>query len=190
VDWLIGSLFHEAMKLKENIYLISKYGSSDFLPDVHSREPLLTGGARYSSLSQLLDTQDIFLRISADTIFQIERLVHLFERGVYLLRVMIPGLVENDLVIRLLTEKESLIKEIWGESLLDLFTDLFSGNPAYGFCIAGNSYFKSQWYHRALEMYQRATALDRSCHEALTKLIQLRGLIEENPVEFGDAALR
>lgn len=125
VDWLIGSLFHEAMKLKENIYLISKYGSSDFLPDVQAREPLLTGRSGYSSLSQLLDTQDIFFRISADTIFQIERLVHLFERGVYLLRVMIPDLADNDLVIRLLTEKESLIEEIWGESLPDFFSDIF-----------------------------------------------------------------
>ena len=26
VDWLIGSIFHEAMKLKENIYLLNRYG--------------------------------------------------------------------------------------------------------------------------------------------------------------------
>ncbi|PID71936.1 MAG: hypothetical protein CSB34_04625 [Desulfobulbus propionicus] len=185
VDWLIGSLFHEAMKLKENIYLIGKYGSSDFLQDNQSSEPLLMSRPGYSPFTQLLDTQDIFHSISVDTILQIERLLNLFERGVYLFRVMVPGLVENDLVIRLLTEQEQLIEKIWGESLADLFQDIFSGNMAYGFCVAGNSYFKSQWYHRALEMYRRAVALDRSCHEAVTRVIQLRGLIEENPVEFG-----
>ncbi|WP_028583515.1 hypothetical protein [Desulfogranum mediterraneum] len=183
VDWLIGSLFHEAMKLKENIYLLNHYGPVDFPVN---REG---GGVREEGslfpLAQLLDTQGLFQRIAADSLLQMEQVGLLLGQASYLLRLMMPSLADNELVVRCLSENEGMILDIWGEPLEAVFSEMFSGQPAQGYCVAGRSYFNDQWYQRAKEMYQRAKEIDRYCSEAVIKLAQLERITRDGAGSFG-----
>jgi hypothetical protein len=180
VDWLIGSLFHEAMKLKENLYLLNNYGSAALainnLADRHS--------LRYrqlSAISHLVDIPTLIKRIAGDFARQMERMGFLFGQVNYLLRLMLPELVENMLIVRLLVEQEKTVVELWGESLETLFNDIFSGGAATGFCMAGSSYFRGQWYRQALAMYERAFACDRQCDEAIARIAHLKAVLRNNP---------
>ncbi len=176
VDWLIGSLFHEAMKLKENLYLLNNYGRGavavDSLADYKKvQRPQSPAIARMVDIGVLVD------RITGNVARQMERMGYLFGQVKYLFRMMLPDLIENQLILRLLAEQEPLVVELWGESLETLFRDIFAGAPADGFCMAGASYLRGQWYRQALKMYQRALACDPHCDEAIIRLAHLGAIL-------------
>lgn len=101
---------------------------------------------------------------------------------------MMSSFAENELVVRLLVEKEEVVGEIWGESLESIFDDMFYGNAPHGYCIAGNSYFRSQWYHHSQAMFRRALQIDKQCQEAVIKLIQLEAITSDMEGQFGKTA--
>jgi hypothetical protein len=97
-----------------------------------------------------------------------------------MLRLKMPSLAENSLIVRLLVEQEEIIRILWCEEVEDVFRDMFFGDAAEGFCAAGRSYLKGQWFAQALSMYQRALAADSTCNEALTRMVQLQTVVKEN----------
>ncbi|NOQ45058.1 MAG: hypothetical protein GQ559_00010 [Desulfobulbaceae bacterium] len=183
VDWLIGSVFHEAMKLKENIYMLNSYGPAAFrmkdVPANASREMFPSAGT-YPQLSHIVDIQGLLNRIVTDVAVQMEQIGFLFVQANYILRMMMPGLARNMLVVRLLAEQEDVIAELWGESLEEMYAEMFFGAAAAGFCAAGWSYLSGQWYVQALGMYRRAMDMDGQCDEAFVKIAQLEVMIREN----------
>ncbi len=155
IDYLIGSIFHETVKLKENIYILNCYGSD---------------GVR---------------RIVAGVIDQLGQLAFLLGQTGNRLRCILPDLAQNMLLVRLLVEEEEQLLRIWGEDSVDVLSDMFWGEPAHGFCAAGKSYMSGQWYSKALPMFERAMELDRGCDEARTKTYLLRAIIDENSSLLG-----
>lgn len=183
IDWLLGSVFHEAMKLKENIYLLNTYGRAA----VRMRELPLASSVRvlrpsepFPQLLNMVDVDDLGRRIATDIISQMEQIGFLLGQANYILRMMMPELAQNILVVRLLVEEEERVHGLWGESIEELFTEMFSGSAAQGFCLAGRSYLSGQWYARALAMYERALHADKQCDEARVKVVHLRALLKEN----------
>ena len=190
VDWLIGSIFHEAMKLKENIYLLKSYGPAACrMKELPVDVPMTPLSGRYEvpRLENMLDVQGVINRAAADVINQMEQIAYLFNHVCYMLRIMMPGLANNTLVVRLLIERENLVKKLWGERLEDVFQDMFWGDVAEGFCVAGRSYLKGQWFVQALKMYQRALAVNATCDEAITRMVQLQAVVRENRELLGVA---
>jgi hypothetical protein len=186
VDWLIGSIFHEAMKLKENIYLLNSYGPAAFrLSDRDGDDgPGLRPPAVPSpGLARMMDIKGVITRIVGDVAGQVEHLGFLFGQANCLLRTMLPELGRNMLLIRLLAEQEDVVRELWGENMEEIFTDMFFGAPEQGFCAAGRSYLSGQWYAQALEMYRRAMHVAPDCDEALAKVHQLRAVVETGCIE-------
>jgi hypothetical protein len=164
LDWLIGALFHEAVTLKEHLYLRHRYGSVVTImptPALLQEYPGWTDGTP--------DNVD----------HQMERVGSLFSQVNYLIRLMLPDLIANPLVIRLLAEREDAALELWGEPLESIFTDMFAGSPETGFCWAGASYGRGQWFRRSLEMYERALACNRQCSEARVRVAHLRAILHE-----------
>ena len=189
IDWLIGSIFHEAMKLKENIYIISSYGPAAFRfsePDAGDGAGLLRLDVPVPRLAQMMDIKGLMKRIVVDVISQMEQLAFLFGQANYMLRTMVPGLLRNMLLIRFLLEQEEVVLKLWGEEVDGVFADMFYGAPEQGFCAAGRSYLNGQWYTQALAMYRRALDIDSSCDEAVVKLYQLQAIIRQNSELLGD----
>jgi len=180
VDWLVGSLFHEAMKLKENLYLLNNYGTAtvavDCLGDYNGRH-----WRQSPAIARLVDMGSLVVRITGDVARQMERMGFLFGQVKYLLRMMLPDLVANTLILRLLAEQERAVGELWGESLEELFSDIFADNPASGFCQVGASYLQGQWYHQSQAMYRRALACDRHCDQAIIRLAHLGIILRDTP---------
>jgi hypothetical protein len=176
LDWLIGSIFHEAMKLKEDVYILNSYGSAS-----------LRSNTSLSKLTRIMDRKGVIRRVAVDVMEQMEQLAFLFGQASNVLRTMLPGLTENILLIRFLVEQEDVIHELWGESLLALFQDMFPGQPGQGFCAAGESYMQGHWYTRALVMYRRALEIEQGCGEAAKKILALEALIQQNS-QFFEAA--
>jgi len=183
VDWLVGAVFHEAMKLKENIYLLNSYG-----PAACKIRSCPAGPVRFAGLgrdpvprlSSMVDVQGLISRAAADVVGQMEQVAFLLTHTAFILRLMMPDLARNMLVVRLLAEREYLVRLLWGETLEDIFTDMFYGDAAEGFCTAGRSYLRGQWFPQALRMYQRALAVSPTCDEAITRLVQLQAVVREN----------
>lgn len=178
VDWLIGSLFHEAMKLKENLYLLGTYGPA---------AAALGGGAGTGvgrddrpPRSRMAGLDALIERTVAG---QLERMGFLFGQVNYLLRLMLPDLAANPLVIRLLAEREQEVTDLWGESLEELFADVLGGRSADGFCLAGASYLHGHWRRQALTMYQRALALAPGCDEAIVRIAHIEAILRVTPGE-------
>ena len=180
IDWLLGSTFHEAMKLKENIYLLNSYGPAAFRLSDRDGEamgprPLDIPAPR---LARMMDINGLVQRIVGDVVRQMEHLAFLFGQACCMLRTMLPELGRNLLLLRFLVEEESLVRELWGEGVEEVFADVFYGAPEQGFCLAGRSYLNGQWYARALEMYQRAVAIAPDCDEAVAKKYQLQAVVD------------
>ncbi len=179
VDWLVGSIFHEAMKLKENLYLLLNYGQAVFKPDQQPDGGSLRPVRGLEVFSRVVDAKGLFQRIADDVLVQIEQIGVLLGKTSYLLRTLMPELARNVLVVRLLVEKEDTLLALWGESLVNIFNDMFMGNAASGFAAAGRSYLSGQWYEQSLQMYERALSLDPHCGEAVMKTVQLRAIVKE-----------
>ncbi len=179
VDWLLGSVFHEAMKLKENIYLVNTYGpaalrlrglsssSSICLPDAASGRP---------RLSTMVDVELLIQRIGVDVRRQMEQIGILLGQATYILRMMMPELAANPLVVRLLVEEEERVQALWGEDTDAVLADMFAGSAARGFCAAARSYLAGQWYSQALAAYNRAIACDECCEEAREKIAEIEAM--------------
>ena len=183
IDWLLGSVFHEAMKLKENIYLLNTYGPAAVRmredSPASAGQALRTSGA-FPQLSNMVDVESLIRRIAADVVNQMEQVGFLLGQANFILRMMMPDLAGNTLVVRLLVEEEALVRALWGEPVEELFMDMFSGTAAEGFCSAGRSYLGGQWYGQALAMYERAFDCDRQCDEARVKIIQINKVLQDN----------
>ena len=178
VDWLIGSLFHEAVKLKEDLYLLAAYTpAAAALGGFTDRD----AGRADPAIARLVDIRAMVGRIAGNVDGQMERIGVLFAQTTILLRTMLPELATNPLVLRLLLEMEEAVAQLWGESLEALFADTFDGSPAVGFCLIGSSYLRGQWYRQALTAYRRALACDRACAEAIVRAARIEAILRELP---------
>ena len=183
IDWLVGSIFHETMKLKENIYLLDRYGPVacklkarplDMVPPFKN----VVFSYPVHHLANIIDVQSLITRAAADAVNQMEQIAFLFNHASYMLRLKMSAFAQNSLVVRLLIEQEQKVRQIWGEEIEDILQDLFSGDAAEGFCVAGRSYLSAQWFSQALDMYHRALALDPDCDEVITKSVQLKNVLK------------
>ncbi len=177
IDWLVGSVFHEAMKLKENIYLLNSYGPAALHIQglsTQSAAGLPDTGSVLPRLSTMVDVELLIRKIGGDVVRQMEQIGILLGQATCILRLMMPELSDNPLVIRLLIEEEDSVRALWGEGVISVLADMFAGAPALGFCAAGRSYLAGQWYQEALDMYGRALACDDRCNEAREKIADIR----------------
>ena len=184
-DWLVGSVFHETMKLKENIYLLDRYGPAACRIKDRPMEvgyTVASGVLSYpeNRLGSIIDVQGLIKRAADDAVRQIEQIAFLFNHASYMLRLKMAVFANNDLIVRFLVEEEEKVKQLWGEEIEDVFQDMFFGDTVEGFCTAGRSYQDAQWFGQALEMYQRALAADPQCDEAIAKAVQLQSIVIGN----------
>ncbi|MCI5158903.1 MAG: hypothetical protein D3906_10805 [Candidatus Electrothrix sp. AUS1_2] len=190
VDWLMGSLFHEAIRLREDVHILNNYGNAALKSRKLAAAEKNGSPAKSlpaSRLAKVMDRKNLIKRVAVDVMQQMEQLAFLFGQTNNMLRTMLSGLADNFLLVRFLVEQEDIVEELWGEPLADVFADMYAGVPALGFCAAGQSYMSGQWYTRALIMYKRALEFDEGCGEAERKVRELEELIEKNSTFLGAA---
>ncbi|MGV1100858.1 hypothetical protein ACUUL3_15785 [Thiovibrio sp. JS02] len=170
LDWLLGSIFHEAMKLKENSYMLQYYAPlAETMKDRHG------GSAKFCGVG----CQRFMERTISEIEHQMESLGFMFGRANYLLRTMLLAQADNPILLRYLVENPEIPQELWSESLEDLLADMFPQGPEYGFCTAARSYQEGDWYAKAQATYLKALAINPDCHEARHQACRMQALARQ-----------
>jgi hypothetical protein len=138
-DLAVGSLFHEAMKFRENFYQREVYG-----PQVRAlrSESAEDSDAFFREFEKILETVSNRL---AEGLQETEILI---EQTRDQLRVLLAEQPQNGFVVRYLIESRELVEEVFGIPLDTLLAEI-TGTAAAGFELAGRSYLNSGFYRRA-----------------------------------------
>lgn len=171
-DWMIGAIFHEAMKLKENAYMIERYRNT--FPD--KAAAILNGtGTKV--------VQEFFDEMTHEARRSISRIDWLFEHAQgHLLQVM-KGERSNPLLVRFLLEwhersKEGVI-DFLGHGPEMLLNTLFGKGFDRAYCLAGESYLEGGWFIEAREAFGKALQINPHCSEAKKGLEFLEKRVRE-----------
>jgi hypothetical protein len=159
-DMTVGYIFHEAMKLRENIYQLEYYtplysalSSSDELTVLEKKVirefDVLIGRAR-KRLNEGLKEVKILLK---ELVAQLKDLLRLYE-GNYLLPRFI---LENG---------KAFIKIYGKKGFQDLLNDMYDEGRATLVLKAGLSYLDSEYYQVARNLFQKSMQMNRSAGTA------------------------
>jgi hypothetical protein len=139
-DLAVGSLFHEAMKLRENVYQQEVYAP---------RVQRLRDGAGSEAGDLLLEFEKILASSPERLAETLRETEELFAQTGRQLRQLLATHADNGLVARLLLERTQLVAEVFPEGLDDLLTEIY-GHPARARAIAIHSYLESAHFSQAL----------------------------------------
>ena len=173
LDWVIGSIFHEAMKLKENTYMLQYYGPL--------AEAMKKRGIVHTVKFCGDECQRFMARTRDEVGLQMENLGFMFHRAILLMRTLLIDQRENALLVRHLIENPGQVEQLWSESLVHLLADMFPGGADQAYCLAARSYLAGDWHQEAHAAYRQALTLNPACEEAHRHIHQLEGLLRLRP---------
>jgi hypothetical protein len=146
-DLAVGSLFHEAMKFRENFYQRDVYGPQVRALRDHAHEE---ADALFEEFEKILDA------VSARLGEGLEEALALLAQTRSQLALLLGEHAGDGLVMRCLIEQRELAEEVFGESLDALLGRLQRGRAAEGFALAGRSYLESGHYGEAERAFAEA----------------------------------
>jgi len=169
-DWAVGSAFHAAMKLKEDVYLLGSY---------RLRHDALEGCTDPITLRRLERCRQTTERIARTLPQQLRDIRHLLDEAGRQLRDLLADQKQNKLLMRFLLEEERELEKVWGPGALGgLFHDAFPQGAHLGYCLAGQSYFEGGWYKDAHDAFQRALSVNPKSLKARRGLDEARRMLK------------
>ena len=162
LDLTIGSIFHEAMKLKENLYQLEVYGPRYMEFEKRLGNPLPEGESNRF--------KKIMLRAEQDLKEGIEDLEKLFRDVKEQLAELLREYSKNKLLTRFLLENRALIQRVYGRRGQEkIFASMFKRGIDQAYWAAGNSYLESQYFDMAHRVFKKA--LSRHQENEMLKFI-------------------
>ena len=140
-DLAVGSLFHEAMKLRESLYQREVYA-----PKVRA---LRSSAGEEVAVSLFVEFEKTLSGVSRRFDEGLHEVEILLGQTVEQLRVLLLLHRENGFVARFLVENPEVAEEIFGVPFDALLAELY-GSPAEGYRTAGRSYLMSGYYEAAI----------------------------------------
>jgi hypothetical protein len=149
-DLAVGSLFHEAMKLRENFYQLAVYA-----PEVEAARALAEPGSEglFEEFTRILAASRVRL---AEAFAECEALLEQTRRQLFGLLAVHR---ENGLVTRYLIENAALASDVLGEPL-DAFFARVHASPVAAYALAARSYLESGYFDEARAALQEAASRD------------------------------
>jgi tetratricopeptide (TPR) repeat protein len=149
-DLTIGSIFHLAMKLREDLYQLEVYGPK--------YSELGARGDRSQGQGDLIqEFKKITSRTEESFKEGIEEINVLFQDVFRQFQELLGEYRENGLLVRFLLEESDLLQEVFRiDSVEDIFRTLYGSDEARGYRLAGESYFQSAFYAQAIKAFTRA----------------------------------
>jgi hypothetical protein len=145
-DLAVGSLYHEAMKFRENFYQREIYG-----PRVRA----LRSESTEESDALIREFEKILEAVSERLTEGLQETEILIGQTGDQLRVLLAEQPKNGTVVRYLIENQELVEEVFAIPLDALLTEI-TGGAAAGFELAGRSYLDSGFYRRAGNAFSAA----------------------------------
>ncbi len=155
-DLIIGSIFHEALHLKEYIYTLRSYAP---------RYSAFTNRKKGGRVD--LYTDD-FLKTSMDIVNEAKtnlprkayEVKKLFEDGLLLLEDIIKKYRNNSRVIRTLFTLSEIVDRVYGSGGLNLlYSRVYKNGPAEGYLRVGSCFMKDGFHNASLEAFEKAAEI-------------------------------
>jgi len=154
LDLVIGSIFHEAMKLRENLYQMEVYrpkylqykqkaGKSDYERDYLQQFERIILKAKQGVAEGMEETQSLFQDAMA-------QLTDLFRES-----------TKNSFLVRFLLENKTLLKRVYGpKRVVEIFNLMFRKGLLDAYQVAGQSYLQSEHYDLSSHYFSKALRLN------------------------------
>ena len=144
-DLTVGSLFHEAMKFRENFYQQEIYG-----PRVRA----LDSGKNPEDAALFHEFEKLLSVVSERLAEGLQETEIMIEQSIVQLQALLRERPNNGLVLRFLLENQTRTEEVLGGTIDAVFAEI-EGSAAAGYELVGRSYLDSGFYREA----ERAFAL-------------------------------
>ncbi|MBI4495971.1 MAG: hypothetical protein HY697_03450 [Deltaproteobacteria bacterium] len=149
-DLTIGSIFHLAMKMREDLYQLEIYAPR-YLDFNHKKAGSEGDKILSRQFKKIISRAEISFREG------MEEISLLFGDIFRQFQELLSDYRENGLLLRFFLEEEQLLREVIGEGVLEkLFHTLFGGDEGLGYRRAGESYLESAFYAQAHQAFSRA----------------------------------
>jgi hypothetical protein len=151
-DWTLGSIFHEGMKLKENVYLLEVYQRAGKAFTENGTVP------EDFDIQSLREEYEITLTKARDSATDdVKNLQYLFSKAMEQLQWLMCGNKHEGLLIRYLIEDEETYERVYGAGSLEkLFTSMYKRGVAEAYFLAAKNYREGGWHEKALTLLQKA----------------------------------
>jgi hypothetical protein len=158
LDLVIGSIFHEAMKLRENIYQMEIYR-----PKYHQYK-LKVGKTVYEK-DYLQQFERIILKAKQGVTEGMEETRSLFQDAMAQLIDLFKESKNNTLLVRFLLENQTLLQKVYGSKKAKMiFHLMFKRGFLDAYQLAGQSYLESEHYNLSSTYFSKALKMDPSNH--------------------------
>ena len=166
-DWTIGSIFHEAIKLKEDSYQMETY------------KPLLElkSYQHNAVLARIVrDYFDVIENARKNLAEEIERINHLFSKALLHLIEIVPLHKDNILLVRFLLDNANRLPEkaFSKKALNQIVHTMFPEGLASAYLCVAEKCIQSGWYREATRYLKKALKLDAANKKAI-ELLQKAG---------------
>lgn len=155
-DLAVGSIFHEAMIIRENCYQLEVY---------RPRVALIKEKAPKTPLERkfLREVDLILNRAKKRLSEELKETDTLITNTLEQLKGLLLSYKENGLLVRFLLEEEGLVEEAFGKgSLDDLLSHMYGGGRLEALIAAAKSYYQSGYYDKARDAVAKALAIRTS----------------------------
>jgi tetratricopeptide (TPR) repeat protein len=179
LDLAIGSIFHEAMKLRENIYQLEVYrpkyveykttlrlSGSKVKPRSSSKEGIepfaftligSKGGKSAYERDYLQQFERIIAKAKEAVAEGMDETRSLFQDAMAQLVDFFRGHSKNPILVRFLLENQGLLLRVYGsQKAQEIFTSVFKNGFLEAYEVAGRSYLQSEHYDLASEYLLKA----------------------------------
>lgn len=165
-DLLVGSIFHELMKIKENAYQLERYAPRFA---ALARSGTADGGGVQRAIVGL--SEKLLKRAKEGLEECLGDAQELFRDAADFLRTMLRGYQDNGLLTRFLLENRELLEEAYGgEPLNALLRAMYDGDLEAAYLVAARSYSDGGWHEKSRAYLEKILAIDPSNTKAAALL--------------------
>lgn len=150
LDLAVGSIFHEAMKLRENLYQLEVY-KPRYLQIQDSKE---ASDYERNLLQEFIKIGERTEKRLAESMQETKRLLH---DTLNQLAHLLPRYKDNHVLMRFLLRNKELMQQAFGQRKgLKIIADMFPGGLAEAYACEGRGYLVSEHYDLAAEFFKLA----------------------------------
>lgn len=149
-DWTLGSIFHECMKLKEDVYQLEAYW-----PRYQNIEG---NGDLLDEIKEILKEYTVVIKKTEKEMKEdVEKIEYLFSKATDQLKKLLPEYSRNGLLIIHLLDNEDSVNRVFGESVLEqTFGSMYHRGYEEALSVAGETLLEGGWYERAIVFFEKA----------------------------------
>ena len=150
LDLAVGSIFHEAMKLRENLYQLEVY-KPRYLQIQDSKE---ASDYEHNLLQEFIKIGARTEKRLAESVKETKRLLR---DTLNQLAHLLPRYKDNHVLMRFLLRNKELMQQAFGKRKgLQIIADMFPGGLAEAYAREGQGYLASEHYDLAAEFFKHA----------------------------------